>query len=138
MTRIILLIILLCLPVLAAAQQIIVPVTLTHQGRSITALMAVDTGASVTTIGTDLADRLGIPTDYSHGGLAQMADGRTVRYRTAVMDVTAGATMTRNDLDVNIMEYVGVRQVDGWLGMNFLSQMTMTIDWRNKRIYWSE
>jgi predicted aspartyl protease len=120
----------------ASATQIIVPVTLTYHGRSVTALMSVDTGATVTTIGTELAGRLGIIRDSHHGGLAEMADGRAVRYHTAVMDITAG-DMVQPDLDVNIMEYTGTRSVDGLLGMNFLQQMTLTIDWRNKRLYWS-
>jgi predicted aspartyl protease len=121
----------------ASASMITVPVTLIYQGRSATVLMAIDTGATITTIGAGLADRLGIPVDYRHGGKAEMADGRAVNYRTAIMDVMAG-DMVQKNIDVNIMEYAGNRGVEGWLGMNFLDTMTMTIDWRNKRIYWSK
>jgi predicted aspartyl protease len=135
--RIILLIALLCLPVIASADvaQIIVPVTFTYEGRSVTANMAVDTGATVTTISKGLASRLGV-SNSRHGGLAQMADGRAVRYQTATMTVAA-STMSRN-IEVNIMDYSANRQAEGMLGLNFLAEMTMTLDWRNKRIYWSE
>mgnify|MGYP002129189814 CR=1 FL=1 len=59
---ILLLIALLCIPIAAVADvaQIVVPVTLTYQGKSVTVSMAVDTGASVTTIDTSLADQLGV------------------------------------------------------------------------------
>lgn len=140
MMRSILFIVLIFVPVAslaATAKQIIVPVSLTYQGVTITARLAVDTGASVTTIDSRLADRLGIPRYCRPDGLAQMADGRAIAYRTAVMDVAA-ATMIRNGLGVNIMDYTANREADGMLGLDFLSGMTMTLDWRHKRIYWSE
>jgi predicted aspartyl protease len=121
----------------AAVAQIVVPVTFTYQGRSVTAAMAVDTGASVTTIDTRLANRLGIRRDCRHGGLAQMADGSAVRYCSEVMDVAA-STMIRTGMEVNIMDYSANREADGMLGLDFLSDMTMTIDWKHKRIYWSQ
>jgi predicted aspartyl protease len=139
MKKIILLALFFVLPAssFAAVAQIIIPVTFTYGGKSITARMAVDTGASVTTIDTRLADRLGIPSDCQHGGYAQMADGRAVRYCSESMDVTA-STKTRTGMEVNIMDYSANREADGMLGLDFLADMTMTIDWRNKRIYWSE
>jgi predicted aspartyl protease len=138
MIKLITIIILLCLPVFAVAQQIVVPVTIVHQGRTVQARLAVDTGATVTTIGTALADRLGIPAGGSHGGLAEMADGRAVRYSSTVVDLTVGG-MTRPGIEINIMDYAGTRAVDGWLGVDVLSRMSlMTIDWKNQRISWSD
>jgi predicted aspartyl protease len=133
-----LLLILLCLPIPAAAvAQIVVPVTITYQGRSVTAPMAVDTGASVTTIDDSLADQLGI-TACSGSGQAQMADGSAVPYCSAVMDSLAASSMTRAALRINIMDYSANRQARGMLGLDFLSGMTLTLDWKNRRIYWSE
>jgi predicted aspartyl protease len=122
---------------IAAVAQIVLPVSFTYQGKTITARMAVDTGASVTTIDTRLADRLGIPRDCQHGGLAQMADGYAVRYCSVVMDVAA-STMIRTGMEVNVMDYSANRHADGMLGLDFLADMTMTIDWKHKRIFWSE
>lgn len=118
------------------AAMIVVPVSLTWQGTTVQVEMAVDTGAATTTIGSELAARLGIPRGGQHGGVAELADGRRVRYQTVTMDVAAG-DMVRPGLDVNIMEYGGSRSVDGWLGNNFLADMTLTIDWKNRRLYWS-
>lgn len=140
MIRLLFLLALLCSPVVVFAsnsRQIIVPATLTFQGKSVLAYMAIDTGATTTTIDTRLADRLGVPLQVVTG-YAQMADGRPVAYRATLMDV-AVATMTRKGSAVNIMDYSGSREgIDGILGMNFIDGMTMTIDWKHHRIYWSE
>jgi predicted aspartyl protease len=126
-------------PTVAAAgpAQIIVPVTFTYHGTSITAPMAVDTGATVTTIGTRLAERLGVNPRCEPSGMAQMADGSAIIFHSAIMDVTV-STKEHKGLQVNIMDYSANRQAEGMLGLDMLSDMTMTIDWRNKRIYWSE
>lgn len=127
--------ILLCLllPSLACAQ-IIVPVTITYQGKSVTAPMAIDTGATTTTIDTRLADRLGIKPESA--GFAQMADGRMVPYRSAAMTVTV-SDMART-IKVNIMDYSANRKAMGMLGLNYLDSMKITIDWKRQRVYWSE
>jgi predicted aspartyl protease len=136
MTRFILSLILL-FPAVSFAQvaQIIVPVSITYQGRTVTTSMAIDTGATVTTIDSRLADQLGI-NRITGSGLAQMADGRTVQYQTAVMGITV-STMTKT-MPINIMDYSANREASGMIGLDFLSTMTMTLDWKNRLIYWSE
>lgn len=120
----------------AAPAQIVVPVTFTYQGKSITAPMAVDTGASVTTIDSRLAARLGIPADCQHGGFAQMADGAAIRYCSETVGMKIG-TLQRTQ-EINIMDYSANRDAEGMLGLDVLSTGTLTLDWRKKRIYWSE
>ena len=139
MKIIMLLALLVCFPVVSFSEvmQIVVPVTFAHEGRSVTASLSIDTGASTTTISPGLATRLGVQNSACSNGFAEMADGRRVALCRVLMDVSAGDHV-RKDLRVNIMDYTAERGVDGWLGMNFLSDMTMTIDWKNKRIYWSE
>jgi predicted aspartyl protease len=129
---------LICLPAMACAEplQIIVPVTFSYHGTTVTADLAIDTGASTTTIDTRLAQRLGV-TDREPSRLAQMADGRIVAIRNAAMDVTV-STKQRNALPVNIMDYSAGRRVEGMLGLDFIADMTLTIDWRNRRVYWSD
>lgn len=136
MMRLLFVLVLMLLPMQSFATQIAVPVVLEYQGNRVQALMAVDTGAEVTTIGSVLASRLGVPADTGGGGVAELADGRKAYFRSVKMNVSAG-DMDRNGLRVNIMEYASDRAVDGWLGMDFLSTMTLTIDWRNHRLYWS-
>jgi predicted aspartyl protease len=134
----ILAILLLLVPAVSfAADTIVVPVTLTYQGRSVQAIMAIDTGATRTTIGILLAVRLGIKDGIKEGtanGLAEMADGSVVRYQTVTMDVTADVLTKR--MPVNVMEYAGGGHVDGLLGMDFLSQLPMVIDWKRGMITW--
>lgn len=125
-----------CLSTQSPAAMIVVPVTITYQGRAVQADMAVDTGSTITTISSALADRLQVSRTTGRG-MVEVADGRAVPYVSARMDVSAGG-MTRNDIRVNIMDYAGVRAVDGWLGVNFLDGFIMTIDWKGKQIYWSE
>lgn len=120
----------------AGVAQIVVPVTLTYQGKSVTVPMAVDTGASFTTIDNSVADRLGVAT-CTGSGLAQLADGTAVNYCSVSMDVSA-STMAKRDLQVNIMDYRANSSARGMLGLNFLSDKTMTLDWKNRRLYWSE
>lgn len=139
MKQLIAFIVLICLPSIspAAVSQIAVPVTISYQGRSVSTVMAVDTGATITTIDTALADRLGVVT-ATGSGRAQMADGQTVRYYSAPMDVQV-SSYRRDRLQVNVMDYAGAREgVHGMLGLNFLEGMVLTIDWKSRRIYWSE
>jgi predicted aspartyl protease len=116
---------------------VVIPVTLTYHGRSLTALMSVDTGASTTTIGSALAARLGISRDGAIAGSAQVADGRSVSYRTETLDVSVEG-LQQSGMAVNIMEYSGMRgNVEGWLGLNFIKSFKLTLDLKNNRILWA-
>lgn len=128
-----LILVLLLMPSLACAQ-IIVPVTISYQGKSITAPMAIDTGATTTTIDSTIAERLGVKSSGS--GFAQLADGRAVPFRSAIMTVMVSG-MPRT-IPVNIMDYSANRQAMGMLGLNYLDSMTITINWKRKQVYWSE
>jgi hypothetical protein len=61
--------------------QVWVPVTITHRGRSASTWLLLDTGATNTSISPALAQRLGIQPAETVGGSATLADGRVVHSR---------------------------------------------------------
>lgn len=116
--------------------QVLVPVTLSYRGRSVQAMLLLDTGASVTTITERLAARLGV--DPVDTGLATVtvADGRSVGSRWFVADALAVGTKSVRQLQTAILPGSGGAGHDGLLGMNFLKNFRYHVDFSRKVIEW--
>lgn len=115
--------------------QIWVPVVFGHKGRTITAWLLLDTGATNTSISPALARRLGVQAAETTGGKARLADGSMVQTSHVVVDhVTVGPKVKR-DLNVLIMPRSGNEET-GLLGMNFLGEFPYIIEARAGIIRW--
>jgi len=115
--------------------QIWVPVTLGHKGRTITASLLLDTGATNTSISPALARRLGIQSTETTSGKARLADGSFVQTSHVVVDiVTVGPKLKRN-VDVQIMPRSGDEET-GLLGVNFLGDFPYLIEAKAGIIRW--
>lgn len=115
--------------------QIWVPVAFGHKGRTITAWLLLDTGATNTSISPALARRLGVQATETTGGKAMLADGSMVLTNHVIVDhVTVGPKVKR-DLNVQIMPRSGNEET-GLLGMNFLGEFPHIIEAKAGIIRW--
>jgi clan AA aspartic protease (TIGR02281 family) len=115
--------------------QVWVPVTIAHNGRTVTTLLLLDTGATNTSISPALARRLGVQTTETTGGKARLADGSMVQTAHVVVDsVTVGPKAMRY-VNVQIIPRSGNEET-GLLGMNFLGDFPHIIEARAGTIRW--
>ncbi|KAA0894219.1 retropepsin-like aspartic protease [Oryzomonas rubra] len=107
--------------------QIWVPVTLTHRGRSASTWLLLDTGATTTSISPALAQRLGIQSAETIGGMATLADGRVVQTANVMVNQVTVGPKSKQSLNVQIMPRTNGEET-GLLGMNFLGDFPHTIE----------
>ena len=103
--------------------QIWVPVTFGHKGRTAATWLLLDTGATNTSISPAFARRLGVQVAETTSGNASLADGRMVQTAHVVVEhVTVGPKVKRG-LNVQIMPRAGGEET-GLLGMDFLGRVS--------------
>ena len=115
--------------------QIWVPVTFAHKGRTVAALLLLDTGATNTSISPALARRLDIQAAETTGGAANLADGSVVRTAYVVVENTTVGPKAKRSLNVQIMPRAGNEET-GLLGMDFLGDFPHIIEAKSGVIRW--
>jgi predicted aspartyl protease len=121
-------------PVVIQGNQVFVPVTFRHQGAEVQAMLLLDTGATVTMLKMEVAERLNIVD--APETLVQVAGGKVLRARQLqVEQVIVGPVQGRN-LEVIAMRHRGEGMGDGLLGMNFLRANPYTIDFKHQVLIW--
>lgn len=123
-------------PVVIRGNQVLVPVRLSHGGRTEEALLLLDTGASITTINGRLANRLGVAPVDTRPGRATVADGRSVAAYHFTLDALAVGGRSVPQMQVSILPGSGGEGHDGLLGMNFLRQFRYHINFDRSIIQW--
>jgi hypothetical protein len=69
--------------------------------------------------------------------MANVADGRTVATRRAMIGQLSVGPKSKSPLEVSIMAHIGTREyAEGLLGMNFLAEFPHVIDVKAKVIKW--
>jgi len=116
-------------------RQVWVPVSFAHRGRSASAWLLLDTGATNTLISTALARQLGVGATELTGGMARLADGSLVRTGDVVVDQVRVGPKEKRDLKVKIIPSAGDQGI-GLLGLDFLGEFLFTIDSKNGVIRW--
>ncbi|RII29767.1 MAG: hypothetical protein CXR30_10660 [Geobacter sp.] len=115
--------------------QIWVPVTFVHKGRTVTALLLLDTGATSTSISPALARRLDVQAAETTVGAASLADGRVVRTAHVVVENATVGPKAKRNLNVQIMPRAGNEET-GLLGMDFLGDFPHVIETKAGVIRW--
>jgi hypothetical protein len=116
---------------------VLVPVTLSHRGRSVRTTLILDTGATTTSISEETATELGIMPEETSPGVARVADGRKVMSRNATIDSVRLGSKELRQTPVSIMPYTGPREDhDGLLGMSFLKAFAYQVDLNRQKIIW--
>lgn len=121
----------------ARGNQAIVPVQIRYRNATVDAWLLLDTGATVSVISKNLADRLGIKPDGAESRLSQLADGRVIETPRMRVDYLAVGPKRTHNAEVAILPANGPAMgFDGLLGMNFLGEFRYRLDVNNQIIEW--
>ncbi|HJV66039.1 MAG TPA: retroviral-like aspartic protease family protein [Geomonas sp.] len=113
---------------------VLVPVTLTRGGREVEVTLVLDTGAAMTLINREVAERLDVDLGNARRNLLHGVGGVVRGWQTRLDRVTVGPH-SRNGVEVAVAP--GGFIFDGLLGMNFLRSFKYSIDFTNQVINWS-
>ncbi len=113
---------------------VLVPVKLKYGLRETTAMLVLDTGAELTVIHKEIADRLRLRS-YRKGAV-KVAGGKKVPVTVVKMTSVQVGPNAKSEMDVLVLSPEGKLHYEGLLGMNFLKDLDYRIDFENQIIYW--
>ncbi len=97
-----------------------------------------DTGASITVISRDVAEKLDINLEQAPRASARVVGGGRVTGWHVRLDRMAAGPHSKTGIEVAVIPHVvGGAAIDGLLGMDFLRNYKYNIDFNNQAISWS-
>ncbi len=122
-------------PIIVVENQIFVPVILAYDGRRLRTRFLLDTGATMSAMHKDIADRLYIR-EFKNG-FARLASGETIRAKAARLDYIQVGPHRKNGIIAGVIDFQGeAAPHSGLLGMDFLRHFEYSLDFKNQRINW--
>jgi len=117
--------------------QVLVPVTIENQGQSVRLELLLDTGATRTALHDRIKSRLPIDLHEARSSQAELADGRLIVSRLAVVDVLLVGPHALASAELQFIPFHGgAARHDGLLGMDFLGSHRYQIDMEHELIRW--
>lgn len=117
--------------------QVLVPVTIENQGQSVSLELLLDTGATRTALHDRIKSRLPIDLHEARSSQAELADGRVIVSRLAVVDALLVGPHALASAELQFIPFHGGEaRHDGLLGMDFLGSHRYQIDMEHELIRW--
>ncbi len=113
---------------------VLVPVKLGYGRKEVQAMFVLDTGAEVTVMHRDIADRLNIR--GTKKGFVRVAGGKKVEVGVVKLSHLKAGPHKKKDLSTVIISPEYPLHYNGLLGMNFLRDLEYSIDFENRLIRW--
>lgn len=116
---------------------VLVPVTFSYGGNEVDVHLVLDTGASRTTIVTDVADQLSISLSKERKARVQVVGGAVIEARVVRMNHLTVGPHTKRNADVFVIPHEGpAAGYDGLLGMDVLRGVKYRVDFKKQVIVW--
>jgi clan AA aspartic protease (TIGR02281 family) len=116
---------------------VLVPVTLTYGGNEVDVHLVLDTGASRTTINTEIADQLSMNLSKERKAQVRVVGGAVIEARLVKMNRLTVGPHTKRDWDILVVPHKGpAAGHDGLLGMDVLRGLKYRVDFKKQVIIW--
>jgi hypothetical protein len=116
--------------------QVLVPVTLKNGAESVRLELVLDTGATRTAVYEGGVSGLKIDPRSARASQAEVADGRVISSRIAVIDSLSVGPFALAAAELELIPYLGSGRHGGLLGMDFLGRHRYQIDMEHELIRW--
>jgi clan AA aspartic protease (TIGR02281 family) len=115
---------------------VLVPVTLVYGGSEIDVHLLLDTGATSTTINTEIADQLSINLNKAKKIRLQVVGGSIVEASAVKVSSLTVGPHTKRNWDIVVVPHKGSSRYDGLLGMDVLRGLKYKVDFKKQVILW--
>ena len=114
-----------------------VPATLAYGGYEVDVHLVLDTGASRTTINTEIADKLSMNLSKERKTQVRVVGGAVIEARVVKLNSLTVGPHTKRDWDTFVVSHKGpAAGYDGLLGMDVLRGLKYRVDFKKQVILW--
>jgi predicted aspartyl protease len=123
--------------VIIRGNTVLVPVTLAYGGHEVDVHLVLDTGASKTTIHTEIADQLSMNLSKARKAQMRIVGGAVIEARVVKMNRLTVGPHTKRNWDILVVPHEGsAASYDGLLGMDVLRGLKYRVDFKKQVILW--
>lgn len=116
---------------------VLVPVTLVYGGNEVDVHLLLDTGATATTIHSEIADQLSINLSKARKARLQVVGGGVIEASMVTINSLTVGPHTKRNWDIVVVPHKGsAARYDGLLGMDVLRGLKYKVDFKKQVIIW--